>query len=94
MKLLGTVGPGAKIDLTTAAGKHVRLLGAGLYAFVVSDKTAFDNFHLSGPGVNRRSGVASKGKSSWTLRLRAGVYGYRSDAHAKVRGSFTVKSAG
>jgi hypothetical protein len=94
VKLLGTVGPGAKIDLTTAAGKHVRSLAAGLYTFVVSDRAAAENFHLSGPGVNRRSGVAGKRTSRWTVRLKPGVYRYRSDEHAKVSGTFTVKSAG
>ena len=87
------VGPGAKIDLTTAVGKHVRSLAAGLYLVVVSDKTAADNFHLSGPGVDRKSGVKGKATSRWNVRLKPGKYVFRSDAHAKLRRGFAVKPA-
>ena len=61
---------------------------------MVVDKTALDNFHLAGPGVDRKSSVKGKGTSRWTVRLKAGTYRYRSDAHAKSGGSFSVKSDG
>jgi hypothetical protein len=87
------VGPGAKIDLKTAAGKHVRSLESGVYLVVVSDKTATDNFHLTGSGINRKSKVEGKGTSRWKVRFGLGRYRYRSDAHPKLRGSFRVKPA-
>ena len=91
VRLNGSVGPGAKIDLKRGA-KRVTSLAAGLYLVVVSDRSALDNFHLTGPGVNRKTGVAAKGTVRWTLRLKKGLHVYRSDAHAKLRRRFVVKA--
>jgi hypothetical protein len=52
-----------------------------------------DNFHLTGPGINRKTGVAAKVTVRWTLRLKKGKHVYRSDTHAKLRRSFSVKPA-
>ena len=93
VRLSGTVGPGAKIDVRRA-GKRVTSLAAGRYLFVVSDRTALDNFHLTGPGVNRKTGVAAKGTVRWTLRLRKGAHVYHSDANVKLRRGFVVKAVG
>lgn len=93
VRLSGTVGPGAKIDLRRA-GKRVTSLAAGSYLFVVADRSAVDNFHLTGPGVNRKTGVAAKGTVRWTVRLKRGAHLYRSDAHAKLRRSFLVRAVG
>jgi plastocyanin len=93
VKLLGAVGPGAKIDITNARGKRVGSVVAGLYLLVVSDKTAVDNFHLTGPGVNRKTGVNVKGTFRWKLRLKPGVHRYRSDAHPTLRRKLTVRRA-
>jgi hypothetical protein len=93
VRLSGTIGPGAKIDLKRA-GRRVGSLAAGRYLFVVSDRSAVDNFHLTGPGVNRKTGVAARGTVRWTLRLKMGKHVYRSDAHAKLRRGFTVRQAG
>ncbi len=92
VRLNGTVGPGAKIDLLTTAKRRVRSLKAGRYLVVVTDKSAVDNFHLTGPGINRRTAVGGKGTSRWTIRLKAGKHVYRSDAHAALRRTFTVRA--
>src|SRR5262245_39318201 len=93
VSLSGSVGPGARIDLRRA-GKRVTSLSAGLYQFVVADRSTLDNFHLTGPGVNRKTGVAAKGTVRWTLRLKTGAHVYRSDAHPKLRRGFAVKAVG
>ena len=89
-RLLASIGPGAKIDLVTPAKK--RVVGAllpGLYLFVVSDRSGVDNFHLTGPGVNRKTGVAAKGTFRWTVRLKNGKYvvplGRASQAAARLQ---------
>ncbi|MGH3243402.1 MAG: hypothetical protein ACRDNL_23695 [Spirillospora sp.] len=91
-RLMATVGPGARIALTNAAGVRVRTLKPGSYRITVRDRTARDNFHLSGPGVNRRTTVRFRGTVTWLVQLRAGgVYRYVSDARPKrLRGSFRV----
>ncbi len=89
--LVGTVGPGFTITLTKA-GKKVTSLTAGKYTIVVSDKSAIHNFHLTGPGVNKTTGVGAVGKSTWTVTLKKGTYKYVCNPHAPVmKGSFTVK---
>ena len=88
--LRGTVGPGFTITLTKA-GKKVAKLKAGTYKIVVADKAAVHNFHLTGPGVNKKTSVSATGTTTWTLKLKKGTYKYVCDPHASgMRGSFTV----
>jgi hypothetical protein len=75
-------------------GSKVRSLTAKKYRITVSDTSKTQNFHLKGPGVNKKTGVAARAKVTWTLSLKPGKYTYRSDKSRKLRGSFTVKAAG
>lgn len=75
-------------------GSKVRSLIAKKYRITVSDTSKTQNFHLKGPGVNKKTGVAGRAKATWTLTLKPGKYTYRSDKSRKLRGSFTVKAAG
>jgi plastocyanin len=88
-KLTGKVGPARSISLKRG-GATVKRLKAGIYRVVVTDATKKDNFHLVGPGVNKKTAVRGKGKFSWKLTFRPGVYRYRSDAHATLRRKFTA----
>ncbi len=92
LKLIARVGPGAKISLKTPAGKRAKRTAAGVYSIVVRDASTLDNFHLTGPGVNRKSRVGKKQTLRWKLTLRPGTYRYRSDAHPKLRGSLVVNA--
>jgi plastocyanin len=89
-KLTGKVGPAKAISLKKGANA-VKSLVAGKYKLAVSDLTKTDNFHLTGPGVNKKTGVAFKGSKSWTLTLKRGKYTFRSDATKKLRRTFTVR---
>jgi plastocyanin len=82
------------ISLKTGSGSKVKSLTAGKVKLAVSDTANTQNFHLKGPGVNKKTGVAAKAKATWTLTLKAGKYTYRSDKSRKLHGSFTVKAAG
>ena len=87
----GKVGPGATITLKRANGTIVRRVQDGRHTFVIRDRSSSHNFHLRGPGVDRKTGVAFTGRRSWTLTLKAGTYRYRCDPHrATMRGRFTV----
>ncbi len=90
-KLLAKVGPGATISLTTTAGARVKALRAGRYDVVVRDLSSRDNFHLTGPGLDRKTGVAARVTTTWKVTLKAGLHRFRSDAHAGLKGSFLVK---
>ena len=85
-KMSASVGPGAKIAFARTAK-------AGKTTLTVRDLTAKDNFHLTGPGVNKKTGVAFKGTVKWTVTLKAGTYAYRSDAHKGLKGTLKVKPA-
>ena len=91
-KLVASVGPGFTITLTKG-GKKVTTLKPGSYSITVNDKSTFHNFHLTGPGVNKKTTVAFKGTPSkaWTVTLRKGTYRYVCDPHAsQMKGSFKV----
>jgi hypothetical protein len=85
------VGPGATIGVRKDPDGKVLHLAPGRYEFRVSDRSRKDNFHLSGPTMNKRTSVVSSVAVTWKLRLVPGLYRYRSDAHPKsMRGSFKV----
>jgi len=90
-KLAGVVGPGSSIALGTADGSRLSGLSAGKATIVVKDRSKRDNFHLSGPGIARKTGVAFRGTVTWRVTLKAGRYTYRSDPHPVLHGSFRVK---
>jgi hypothetical protein len=90
-KLVAQVGPKRSITVKTSSGARVRSTAAGKYRLTVKDLTRTDNFHLTGRGVNKKTGVKSKGTSIWSVTLRAGKVTYRSDTHKTLRGSFSVK---
>ena len=79
------------ISLTDADGRRVTMLGPNHYRFMVKDQTSTQNFHLVGPGVNRRTRVPAKATVSWTIYLRPGTYTYRSDKRATLTRTFTVR---
>jgi plastocyanin len=79
----GGVGPGKKIFFP-------RLAKAGKASLTIGDRSATDNFHLIGPGVNKKTGVKFKGTVKWTVTLRAGTYTFRSDAHKALKGTLKV----
>jgi plastocyanin len=80
----GSVGPRKSISLKPRSA----LPGPAIVT--VNDRSKTDNFHLTGPGVNKKTGVKTRGKVTWTVTLRPGVYSYRSDKTKKLRGSFVV----
>ena len=88
-KLSGKVA-GKSITLKKGSGV-VKSLKAGKYSIAVNDASAKDNFHLKGPGVSKKTSVPKRGKATWKLTLRAGKYTYFSDAHRKLKRSFSVK---
>lgn len=87
-KLFATVGPGRAISLGTAAGKKTAKVAAGKYVVTVKDKSKTDSFHLSGPGVNKKTAKAFVGSASWAVTLQAAsTYKYWSDAHPSLKGT-------
>ena len=67
-----------------------KTLSPGADTFAISDRSARQNFHLKGPGVDRKTGTKKSGKITWTVVLRTGKYRFFSDTNPKLKGSFTV----
>jgi hypothetical protein len=90
-KLTGTVGPGFTISLKRGT-VPVKLLKAGKYTFVVSDKASIHNFQIKGPGLNRAiTAVGFVGTKTVTLLLKRGTYTYYCVPHqSSMHGSFKV----
>ena len=91
VRLTGEVGPGFSIEVNKA-GKDVKTLRAGKYRIKVEDKSSIHNFHLIGPGVNKKTAVSFTGETTWTVTLRPGKYTYQCDPHAAsgMKGTFRV----
>ena len=88
--LKATDGPGFTITLKKGTTK-VTKLKAGKYKIVVRDLSNLHNFHLTGPGVNKKTGVTAKGTFTWTVTLKKGTYKFLCDPHAAImKGSFKV----
>ena len=92
IRLVGSTGPDRLFNITMKRGtKKVTKLKAGKYVIVVKDTAKTHNFHLIGPGVNKKTPVKGKGTFTWKLTLKKGLYKYVCDPHKKImKGSFRV----
>ena len=52
---------------------------AGSYRVTVSDRSRTRNFHVVGPGLNRRTGKTFTGSVTWRVQLAPGTYRFGSD---------------
>ena len=81
------------ISLNTASGSRVRSVVENTYRLTVADVSKKQNFHLIGPGVNRKTSVKGKTRVTWTIQLKPGKYTYRSDKNRRLKRTFTVTAA-
>jgi plastocyanin len=77
-RLTGTDGPGFTITMSKKAVK------AGTYKIVIRDRSPIHNFHLTGPGVNKWTSVPAVGTTTWTVKLKKGIYKFVCDPHVTV----------
>ena len=77
-KLTGTDGPGFTI---TMSAKTVK---AGSYVITIHDKSSIHNFHLTGPGVNKKTSVTAIGTFTWRVTLKKGTYTFVCDPHRTI----------
>jgi plastocyanin len=86
LKLTGTDGPGFTISM---AKKSVK---AGTYDITIRDRSNIHNFHLTGPGLNKTTGVSAVGTVVWkNVKLKKGTYRFVCDPHAgNMKGTLKV----
>jgi plastocyanin len=89
--LAGEVGPGFSIEVKKA-GRDLKTIKAGTYSIKIEDKSSIHNFHLIGPGLNKKTSVSFKGETTWRIKLKPGRYTYQCDPHAAsgMKGTFRV----
>jgi plastocyanin len=89
--LTGEVGPSFSIEVKKG-GKDLKTIKAGTYKIKVEDKGSIHNFHLFGPGLNKKTGVSFTGETTWTIKLKKGKYTYQCDPHhaSGMKGTFRV----
>ncbi len=91
-----TVGEVAPTTFAAAVGPKrsialkPKITDVGPATITVNDRSRVDNLHLTGPGVNKTTGVAFRGRVTWNVTLLPGTYSYRSDKHKTMRGSLIV----
>ena len=93
--LIGTVGepddPEAfTISLTDGSGNAVERTKPGRYLLRITDPASYHNFHLTGPGVDKRTSVLGKSKVQWEVTLRPGRYTFVCDPHPQMVGNLLV----
>jgi len=76
--LTGTVGPGFTITMNKATVK------AGTYAITIHDLASIHDFHLTGPGVNKKTSIPGTGTTTWTVKLKKGTYHFVCDPHNTI----------
>jgi plastocyanin len=76
--LTGTVGPGFTIKMNKQTVK------AGTYAITIHDLASIHDFHLTGPGVDKKTSVTGTGTTKWTVKLKKGTYHFMCDPHRTI----------
>ena len=76
--LTGTVGPGFTITMNKKTVK------AGTYVITIRDLATIHDFHLTGPGVAKKTSVPGTGTTKWTVKLKKGTYQFVCDPHRTI----------
>jgi plastocyanin len=56
----------------------------GAYVITIHDRSAIHDFHLTGPGVNKKTSVPGVGTTTWRLTLKKGTYKFVCDPHLAI----------
>jgi len=76
--LTGTDGPGFTITMNKKTVK------AGTYVITIHDVASIHDFHLTGPGVDKKTSVPGTGTTKWTVKLKKGTYRFVCDPHRTI----------
>jgi hypothetical protein len=80
----------ARVNAAGKASLAPMSVKPGALRIVVRDDSRRYNFHLVGAGVNRKTTARFVGKTTWAVRLGAGVYRFGSDPH-RLSGTLRVR---
>ncbi len=79
------------ITVKNARGVKVSQIPRGTHTIRARDTSVHHNFHLLGPGVDKKTSLAFTGLKIWAITFAPGAYRYRCDPHRRdMQGGFTV----
>ncbi len=88
-RIVGNVGPGFTISVSP------RRVQPGTYRFVIHDNSSMHNWHITGPGVNKKTLITFQGTRRFTLDLTRGRYLIQCDMHPlQMNTRLRVRAAG
>jgi plastocyanin len=76
--LSGTDGPGFTITMDKKTVKP------GTYTITIHDRSKIHDFHLTGPGVDKKTSVPAQTTTQWTVKLQKGTYRFVCDPHKTI----------
>jgi plastocyanin len=80
------------ISLSDPSGNAISNLAAGTYSLSIKDESSIHDFHLTGAGVDRATGVGTTGTTTFSVTFKPGKYSFVCDPHASsMHGEFTVR---
>lgn len=85
-----TEGPGQTIGVFYSDGRRMTRIPPGTYTIQVHDLSTAHDFHLTGPGVDKRTSIPDIEHPIWTVTFKAGTYRFKCDVHAAMKGTFVV----
>jgi plastocyanin len=50
----------------------------------IRDRSPIHNFHLTGPGVDKKTSVPAVHTTKWTVTLKKGIYRFVCDPHRTI----------
>jgi plastocyanin len=62
----------------------MRLISVGLTTILATLLASIHDFHLTGPGVDKKTSVAGTGTAKWTVKLKKGTYRFVCDPHHTI----------
>ncbi len=77
-RLIGRVGPGFDISISDNS------VPAGRYKLIVRDRSTIHNFHISGTGVDKKTGIPFEGRKVFKITFTAGTYDIVCDKHSSM----------
>ena len=83
-RLIGTVGPGFDISISDNS------VPAGRYRLIVRDRSTIHNFHISGAGVDKKTGIPFEGRQVFRITFTAGTYDIVCDQHSSMNTTLAV----
>ena len=91
--LVGVVGhnDAFSISLSDQSGNAIKNLAAGTYSLTIKDESTIHDFHLTGDGVDKATGIGTAATTTFSVTFKPGKYSFVCDPHASsMHGSFTV----